>query len=65
MAGYDTGAAGGDGQLYQFTTPSLSSIYSIQYVSDVSDGCGDSPKDGEVVRIECTVSAVDSSGFYW
>ena len=46
-------------------TAAVSTIYSIQYVSDVSDGCGDSPKDGEVVRIECTVSAVDSSGFYW
>ena len=34
-------------------------------VSDDSDDCGDSPKYGEVVRIECTVSAVDSSGFYW
>ena len=46
-------------------TAAVSTIYSIQYVSDVSDDCGDSPKDGEVVRIECTVSAVDSSGFYW
>ena len=46
-------------------TAALSTIYSIQYVSDVSDDCGDSPKDGEVVRVECTVSAVESSGFYW
>ena len=46
-------------------TAALSTIYSIQYVSDVSDDCGDSPKDGEVVRVDCTVSAVESSGFYW
>ena len=46
-------------------TAAVLTIYSIQYVSDVSDDCGDSPKDGEVVHIECTVSAVDGSGFYW
>ena len=41
------------------------SISAIQTVTDVSSGtCGDSPYHGQLVTVECAISAVKYNGFY-